>query len=237
MASGSAVQTNGLGARCAPSTKRLIASWSATSEGKLPRSQALLGELGEEGLDRVQPGARGRGEVEGPARVARQPGQDLGVLVGAVVVHVLSLFHNERKLPPLACPFQAGFGNGSIKSAVSLRGVLTLVETGIGLEPLVRARPQERLAVRLRRIEPPVIVGRVEDHRHPVVDRRGDGVRLRGHDRARLDGPLGPAPRLPQAGERERARRSAAGSASAACRPRPSAIRRSRRQAPGSGAP
>ena len=32
--------------------------------------------------------------------------------------------------PGCRLPFQAGFGNGSIKSAVSLRGVLTLVDTG-----------------------------------------------------------------------------------------------------------
>src|SRR3954454_20457648 len=44
--------------------------------------QAALGELGEEGLDRVEPGARGWGEVEGPARVAVQPGPDLGMLMG-----------------------------------------------------------------------------------------------------------------------------------------------------------
>ena len=43
-------------------------------------------ELGEEALYRIEPGGRGRGEMEGPARTARQPGQDLGMFVGGVVV-------------------------------------------------------------------------------------------------------------------------------------------------------
>ena len=44
------------------------------------------GERREEGLDRVQPRARGGGEVEHPARMAPEPLDDLGVLVAAVVV-------------------------------------------------------------------------------------------------------------------------------------------------------
>ena len=48
--------------------------------------QAALGERGEEGLDGVEPGARGRGEVEDEARVAGEPGQHLRLLVGGVVV-------------------------------------------------------------------------------------------------------------------------------------------------------
>ena len=63
-----------------------MAAWRSTSEWKAPRLQAAAGERGEEGLDRVEPGARGRREVEGPARMAGEPGADLGVLVGGVVV-------------------------------------------------------------------------------------------------------------------------------------------------------
>ena len=48
--------------------------------------QAPPGQGGEEGLDRVRPRARGRGEVEGPAGMAGEPGADLGVLVGGIVV-------------------------------------------------------------------------------------------------------------------------------------------------------
>ena len=48
--------------------------------------EASCGEPGEEALDGVQPRGGGWGEVEGEARVAIEPGADLGVLVGGVVV-------------------------------------------------------------------------------------------------------------------------------------------------------
>ena len=48
--------------------------------------QAASGQGSEEGLDRVGPGARGRREVEGPAGMAGEPGADLGMLVGGIVV-------------------------------------------------------------------------------------------------------------------------------------------------------
>ena len=48
--------------------------------------QALPGEPGEEALDGIQPGARGRREVERPARMLGEPSQHLGVFVGGVVV-------------------------------------------------------------------------------------------------------------------------------------------------------
>ena len=43
-------------------------------------------QLGEEALDGVEPRSRGGGEMEGPARVAREPSLDLGMLVHGVVV-------------------------------------------------------------------------------------------------------------------------------------------------------
>src|SRR5665213_158213 len=49
-------------------------------------SEPALGEGGEEAFHGVQPGGAGRGEVEGDAWVAGQPGDYLGVLVGGVVV-------------------------------------------------------------------------------------------------------------------------------------------------------
>ena len=48
--------------------------------------QTLAGQVGEEAVDSVDPGRRGRGEVEDPARMALQPGTDPGMLVGGVVV-------------------------------------------------------------------------------------------------------------------------------------------------------
>jgi hypothetical protein len=47
---------------------------------------ADAGQGGEEGLDGIGPGAGGRREVEGPARVAAEPGADFGMFVGGVVV-------------------------------------------------------------------------------------------------------------------------------------------------------
>src|SRR5215472_11641423 len=49
-------------------------------------ADALPRHLGEEVLDRVEPGGRGRCEMEGPARMARQPSQHLGMFVGGMVV-------------------------------------------------------------------------------------------------------------------------------------------------------
>ena len=48
--------------------------------------EAAAGQAREEGLNCVQPRAGGRCEVESPARVAREPGPDLRVLVGGIVV-------------------------------------------------------------------------------------------------------------------------------------------------------
>ena len=48
--------------------------------------QPLSRQLGQEAFDRVGPGARGRGEVEGEAAMPPEPGFHLGVVVGGVVV-------------------------------------------------------------------------------------------------------------------------------------------------------
>src|ERR1700757_2214671 len=48
--------------------------------------QADAGELGEVAFDGIEPGGGCRGEVEGKAGMALQPGADLCVLVGGVVV-------------------------------------------------------------------------------------------------------------------------------------------------------
>jgi hypothetical protein len=45
-----------------------------------------LRQLGEEALDRVEPRARGRREVESEALMAVEPGSHLGMLVSGVVV-------------------------------------------------------------------------------------------------------------------------------------------------------
>src|SRR6202030_3908608 len=48
--------------------------------------EALARELGEEAFDRVEPGCRGRGEVERPAGMPRQPLAHLWMLVGRIIV-------------------------------------------------------------------------------------------------------------------------------------------------------
>src|SRR6266700_2197376 len=57
-------------------------------------ADALPGHFGKEVLDGVEPGGRGRCEVEGPARMARQPGQHPrfreGRLLGCLWVASLS---------------------------------------------------------------------------------------------------------------------------------------------------
>src|SRR5271169_2276086 len=85
MASADLVQTNGLGLSLASAMKRLIAVCSSTIEVKTAL-EALPGKLGKPTFDRVGPGAGSRGEVEGEARMSRQPCRHLGVLVGGVVV-------------------------------------------------------------------------------------------------------------------------------------------------------
>jgi hypothetical protein len=56
----------------------------STIERNTPRFRRL--RVREERLDRVQPRAGGRREVEHPARVAGEPGPDVGVFVAGVVV-------------------------------------------------------------------------------------------------------------------------------------------------------
>jgi hypothetical protein len=48
--------------------------------------ETALGQDCEKALDRIEPGSRGGDEVERPARVARQPSPNGGMLVGGVVV-------------------------------------------------------------------------------------------------------------------------------------------------------
>ena len=51
-----------------------------------PAFEAAFGQFGEEALDRIEPGGRGRGVVEDKAGVPVEPGPNLGVLVCCVVV-------------------------------------------------------------------------------------------------------------------------------------------------------
>jgi hypothetical protein len=48
--------------------------------------QAAAPELGEEAFDGTEPGGRDWGKLEGPVRMAGEPGPDFGMFVAAVVV-------------------------------------------------------------------------------------------------------------------------------------------------------
>src|SRR5207253_1690112 len=63
-------------------------------------AEAALGQLGEEALDGVEPGGRGRGVMEGEAWMAPEPSPRLGMLVRAVVVedHVNDLARRDLGL-------------------------------------------------------------------------------------------------------------------------------------------
>ena len=77
-----------------------MAAWRSTTRSEDAALQSALGQLGEEALDGVEPGARGRGEVEGEARVAGEPLAHLRMLVGGVVVedHVDELSGRNLRL-------------------------------------------------------------------------------------------------------------------------------------------
>ena len=63
---------------------------------------------------------------------------------------------------------------------------------------------RQRARILERRVEPPVVLPRGKDHRHPVVDRGQDGVRSGRQDSARFDDILARAfPPVPQPGEGE----------------------------------
>ena len=125
------------------------------------------GELGEEGLDGVQPRARGRREVERETRMAGEPGADLGVLVGAIVVedHVDHLAGRHGSLDRIqeadeflmpvaghAAPDQGALED--VQSREQRGGAVALVVVGHGAEPARLDRQSglgavERLNLRL----------------------------------------------------------------------------------------
>jgi hypothetical protein len=75
---------NGFGSALVSATKRL--ELQVDDELEYAALEALARELGKEPFDRVEPGCRGRGEVEGAARMSRQPLPHLRMFVGRVIV-------------------------------------------------------------------------------------------------------------------------------------------------------
>ncbi len=78
------VQVKGWARSFQPSMYSPIASSRSLTLWKVP--DGLAGDDPEEDLDHVQPGPAGRGEVQGDPRILREPGLDVGVPVGGVVV-------------------------------------------------------------------------------------------------------------------------------------------------------
>src|SRR3954454_11668896 len=60
--------------------------WSTRHGAEDAALEATLRQSGEEALDGIEPGARGRREVESEALMAVEPGTHLGMLVSGVVV-------------------------------------------------------------------------------------------------------------------------------------------------------
>src|SRR6266567_3838749 len=84
--SGSFVQMKGFGLALVSARKRWIACLSSWIERKTPRLRRRLVKGGEQAFDSIEPGCRGRDEVEDKAGVASEPFQDFGMLVRGVVV-------------------------------------------------------------------------------------------------------------------------------------------------------
>ena len=78
--SGSFVQMKGFGLALVSAMKKFL---DGTKHAAL---EASLGDSCEQSFDGVESGCRGRGEMEDKARMACEPFQDLGMLVGGVVV-------------------------------------------------------------------------------------------------------------------------------------------------------
>jgi hypothetical protein len=62
---------------------QLMAALEVGDRAEYAAADALASDLGEEAFNRIEPGG---GEVEDPARVAGEPGVDLGMLAGGVIV-------------------------------------------------------------------------------------------------------------------------------------------------------
>jgi|SRR6516162_5489119 len=86
MSSTNLVQTNGLGLALCSAQVGVDGGRQVGDLAEDAAANALAGHLGEEVLDGVEPGGGSRGEMEGPARMARQPGEHFGVFVGGIVV-------------------------------------------------------------------------------------------------------------------------------------------------------
>ena len=76
--SGSAVQVKGFGSVVVLGEEAVDGGLEVDDRSEDAALEPSLGQLGEEAFDGVEPGGRGRREVEGEARMAAEPGRTLG---------------------------------------------------------------------------------------------------------------------------------------------------------------
>ena len=86
MASGSAVQTKGLGLSLVSARISVDGGLEIDDAFEHASLEALPGQFGEEPFDGIEPGCRGRGEMEMEPRMPFEPGADLGMLVRRIIV-------------------------------------------------------------------------------------------------------------------------------------------------------
>src|SRR5215469_13213075 len=86
MVSGSAVQIKGFGIVVGLAQEAVDGGLEVGNALEDAAFEPAPGQLGEEALDRVEPGGGGRSEVEMEAPMPPEPGADFGMLVGGVIV-------------------------------------------------------------------------------------------------------------------------------------------------------
>ena len=170
-----------------------MAAWRSTIPLNTPRLKPLLGQLGEEAFDGVEPRGRGRGEMECPARMIGEPFEDVGLFVGGIVVDdgvddfsgrhgALDGLEEANELL-VAMPSHAASDHGSVEDIErgEQRGrAVALVVMGhrpafSGLERQARLRAVERLdlALLVDRDDHRVL-GRVHVEADDVLDLLGE---------------------------------------------------------------
>jgi hypothetical protein len=75
--SGSAVHTKGLGWSLVSLRKPLMAALEIDDRAENPAFEAAPGQLGEEAIDGIEPGGRGRREMKDKPQVPGEPGAHL----------------------------------------------------------------------------------------------------------------------------------------------------------------
>src|SRR5512146_499676 len=123
------------------------------------------------------------------------------------MVPVIRIMPSWYQGGPSSCPDSVRLRKGGDAPLVVDGGGIDAGTDGDGEHAFRRIRDEkgrQRIRVLERRVEPPGVFPPRKDHRHPVVDRDQDGIRVGRQDRARLDAACARAfPSVPQPGEGE----------------------------------